>query len=74
MGHSKLLSEIHGLSNCLSQSVSGGEEYEQVDERHLPQYTNMISAPNIFNASHKISINQGVNLGATRSKDLVHEM
>ena len=58
---------------CL-KVLSGGEEYEQVDERHLPQYTNMIYAPNLFNACHKISINQGVNLGAMRSKDLVHEM
>ena len=28
----------------------------------FPQYKNMISAPNLFNASHKISRNQEANL------------
>ena len=30
----------------------------------FPQYTNMISAPNLFNAPYEINKNQGANLGA----------
>ena len=32
----------------------------------FPQYTNLIFVPNLFNASHEISINQGANLSVKK--------
>ena len=65
MGQSKLLSEIQGLSNCfVSKYCRLVKNLNMRMKGTFPQYKNMISAPNLFNASHKISRNQGANLNA----------
>ena len=51
------------LTVCV-RVFSGGEEFEQVNERYLHSIHKYDFCPYIFNASHKISINQGANLGA----------
>ena len=52
------------LTICLIV-LSDSEESEQANERYHPSiHINMIYVPNLFNASHKISINRRANLDA----------
>ena len=51
------------LTVCL-KVLSGSEESEQVTKRYLLSIHKYDLWPNLFNASHEISRNQGANLGA----------
>ena len=51
------------LTVCL-RGLSDSEEFEQTNESYIPSIYKMISTPNLFNALHKISRNQGANINA----------